>query len=150
MMIVFGKPKWCKMSHMKVTTQFAVSVAIGLYSIHLVNLSMATNTCVKPPSTVVKGRIMSKPQHTNGHEGGMVMRLSARTWDCLPKNWQLVHWWTSASASAKAPCQLMCEKPRGSRTCLRESLEYFFALLHADTLHDYAWCWSTLVQVAPN
>jgi hypothetical protein len=46
-----------------------------LYSIHLINLSMATNTCVKPPIAVVKGPIMSKPQHTNGHEGGMVMRL---------------------------------------------------------------------------
>jgi hypothetical protein len=46
-----------------------------LYSIHLVNLSMATNTCVKPPGAVVKGPIMSRPQHTNDHEGGIVMRL---------------------------------------------------------------------------
>jgi hypothetical protein len=36
---------------------------IGLYSIHLVNLSMATNTCVKPLSTAVKGPIMSRPKH---------------------------------------------------------------------------------------
>jgi hypothetical protein len=60
---------------MKVTTQSAESVAIGLYSIHLVNLSIATNTCVKPPSAVVKGPIMSRPQLGNDHEGGMVMRL---------------------------------------------------------------------------
>jgi hypothetical protein len=73
-----------------------------LYSFHLVNLSMAMNTCVKPPSTVVKGPIMSTPQHANGYEGGMVMRLWAGTWGCLPKNWQLVHRRTSASASAKA------------------------------------------------
>jgi hypothetical protein len=63
------------MSQMKVTTQSVVSVAIGLYSIHLIILSMATNTCVKPPSAVVKGPIMSKPQHANGYESGMVMRL---------------------------------------------------------------------------
>jgi hypothetical protein len=65
----------CKMSQMKVTTRSAMSVAIGLYSIHLVNLSMTTNTCVKPPGAVVKGPIMSRPQHANDHEGGMVMRL---------------------------------------------------------------------------
>jgi hypothetical protein len=74
-MMVLGKPKQCKMSQMKVTTRSAKSVAIGLYLIHLVNLSMATNTCVKPPGAVVKGPIMSRPQHANGHEGGIVMRL---------------------------------------------------------------------------
>jgi hypothetical protein len=75
MIIVLVKPKRCKMSQMKVTTQSTVSVAIGLYSIHLVNLSVATNMCVKPIGTVVKGPIMSEPQHINSHEGGMVMRL---------------------------------------------------------------------------
>jgi hypothetical protein len=53
-MMVLEKLKRCKMLQMKVTTQSAVSVAIGLYSIHLVNLSMATNTCVKPRDAVVK------------------------------------------------------------------------------------------------
>jgi hypothetical protein len=72
---VLGKPKLCKMSQMKATTQSTVRVVIGLYLIHFVNLSIATNTCVKPPGTVVKGPIMSKPQHANGHEGGMVIRL---------------------------------------------------------------------------
>jgi hypothetical protein len=75
MIIVLGKPKRCKMPQMKVTTRSALSIAIGLYSIYLVNLSMATNTCVKPPSAVVKGPIMSRPQHANGHEGGIVIRL---------------------------------------------------------------------------
>jgi hypothetical protein len=74
-MVVLGKPKWCKMSQMKETTRSAESVAIGLYSAYLVNLSMATNTYVKPPGAIVKGPIMSRPQHANGHEGGMVMRL---------------------------------------------------------------------------
>jgi hypothetical protein len=46
-----------------------------LYSIHLVYLSMATDMCVKPPGAMVRGPIMSRPQHANGHKGGMVMRL---------------------------------------------------------------------------
>jgi hypothetical protein len=46
------------MSQMKVTTLSTVSIVIGLYSIHLVNLSMATNTCVKPLDAVVKGPII--------------------------------------------------------------------------------------------
>jgi hypothetical protein len=74
-MMVLGKPKRCKMSQMEVTTRSIESVAIGLYSIHLVNFSIATNTCVKPPGVVVKGPIMSRSQHANGHEGGIVMRL---------------------------------------------------------------------------
>jgi hypothetical protein len=57
-MMVLEKPKRCTILQMKVTTQSAMSVAIGLYSIHLVNLSMATNTCVKPSGVVVKGPIM--------------------------------------------------------------------------------------------
>jgi hypothetical protein len=40
--MVFGKPKQCKMSEMKSTTLFGVSLAIGLYSIHLVNLLKGT------------------------------------------------------------------------------------------------------------
>jgi hypothetical protein len=45
---------------MKVTTQSAENVTIGLYSIHLINLSMATNPYVKPPDAGVRGPIMSK------------------------------------------------------------------------------------------
>jgi hypothetical protein len=70
-----GKLKRCRMSQMKLTTRSAESIVIGIYSIHLVNLSMATNTCVKPPGAVVRGSIMSRPQHANGHEGGMLIRL---------------------------------------------------------------------------
>jgi hypothetical protein len=60
-MMVLGKPKLCKMSRMKVTTRSDKSVAIGLYSIYLVNMSMATNKCVKPLAVVVKGPIKSRP-----------------------------------------------------------------------------------------
>jgi hypothetical protein len=48
-----------------------------LYSIHLVNLSIATNTWVKPPGAVVNGPIILRLQQANGQ--GMVIRLWART-----------------------------------------------------------------------
>jgi hypothetical protein len=41
---------------------------------------------VNPPGAVVKGPIMSRPQQAKGQDSGMVMRLSARTCACLPKN----------------------------------------------------------------
>ena len=48
---------------------------IGLTSIHLVNLSTATNTCVKPPGAVGSGPIMSRLQQANDQDGGMVIKL---------------------------------------------------------------------------
>jgi hypothetical protein len=65
-MMVLGKPKRCKISEMKSTTRSGVSLAIGLYSIHLVNLSIATKIWVKPPGAVVKGPIMSRLQQAKG------------------------------------------------------------------------------------
>jgi hypothetical protein len=52
---------WCELSYRLVLN-------------HLVNLSIATNTWVKPPGTVVKGPIISRLQQANGQDGGMVMR----------------------------------------------------------------------------
>jgi hypothetical protein len=77
MMMLFGKPKRCTISEMKSTTLSRVSLVIGLYSIHLVNLSIATNTWVKPPGAVVNGPIILRLQQANGQ--GMVIRLWART-----------------------------------------------------------------------
>jgi hypothetical protein len=62
---------------MKLTTQSTEIFVISLYSIHFVNLSMATTTWVNPPGAVIKGPIMSKPQQAKGQDGGMVMRLCA-------------------------------------------------------------------------
>jgi hypothetical protein len=50
-----------------------------LYSIHSVNLSIATNVWVKLPGTVVNGPIISRLQQANGQDGGMVIRLWAGT-----------------------------------------------------------------------
>jgi hypothetical protein len=47
----------------------------GLTSIHLVNLSMATNTLLNPPGAVGSGPIMSSPQQAKGQVGSMVTSL---------------------------------------------------------------------------
>jgi hypothetical protein len=47
----------------------------GLTSIHLVNLSMATNTLSNPPGAVGSGPITSSPQQVKGQVGGMVTSL---------------------------------------------------------------------------
>jgi hypothetical protein len=65
-MMVFGKPKRSKISEMKSTIRSGMSLAIGLYSIHVVNLSIVTNTWVKPPGAFVKGPIISRLQQANG------------------------------------------------------------------------------------
>jgi hypothetical protein len=78
-MMVLGKPKQCKISEMKSTTRSGVSLAIGLYSIRLVNLLIATRTWVKPPGAIMKGPIISRLQQAKGQDGSMVMRLWAGT-----------------------------------------------------------------------
>jgi hypothetical protein len=59
-----------------------------LASIHLVNLSTATNRCVKPPGSVLNGPTMSRPQTANGQVSGMVLRAAATVFLCLEKRWQ--------------------------------------------------------------
>ena len=46
---------------------------IGLTSVYFVNLSTATNMCVKPPGAVGSGPIMSRLPQANGQDGGMVI-----------------------------------------------------------------------------
>jgi hypothetical protein len=57
--------------------EYSVSLGAcnGLTSIHLVNLSMATNTRLNPPGAVGSGPIMSSPQQAKGQVGGMVTSL---------------------------------------------------------------------------
>jgi hypothetical protein len=61
------------------------SFLIGLASIHLVNLSTATNRCVKPLGAVLNGPTMSRPQTANGQVSRMVLRAAARVFLCLEK-----------------------------------------------------------------
>ena len=60
---------------MNSTAQYDEIFVIGLTSIHLVNLSTATNMCVNPPGAVGRGSIMSRLQQPNGQDGGMVIKL---------------------------------------------------------------------------
>jgi hypothetical protein len=49
--------------------------------IHLVNFSMATWRCVKPPGAALNCPTMSRPQTANGQVRGMVLRAATRV--CL-------------------------------------------------------------------
>jgi hypothetical protein len=55
------------------------SISLGacdrLDLIHLGNLSMSTNTLLKPPGAIGSGPIMSSPQQEKGQVGGMVTSL---------------------------------------------------------------------------
>jgi hypothetical protein len=76
-MMVLGKLKRCKISEVKSTTRSGVSLAIGLYSIHLVNLSIATRTWVKPPGAVVK--VLSVKTHRRAATGNTRSREASGT-----------------------------------------------------------------------
>jgi hypothetical protein len=49
--------------------------------IHLVNFSMATWRCVKPPGAALNCPTMWRPQTANGQVRGMVLRAATRV--CL-------------------------------------------------------------------
>ena len=98
-MMVWGNPNRWMMSEMKSTALSEDILAMGLYSIHLVNLSTATSTWLNPPGATVRGPIMSRLQQANSHDGEIVIRLCAGMWVFLPKNWQPGHHLTRSSAS---------------------------------------------------
>src|SRR3954462_10044142 len=79
-MILFGTPYLTVISTMNLTTVGASSLLIGLASIHLVNLSTATNKCVMPPPAVLNGPTMSSPHTANGQVIGMVLSADAGRW----------------------------------------------------------------------
>ena len=54
-------------------------LTMGLYSIHLVNLSTATSTWLNLPGATVNGPIMSKLQQANDYDGGIIIKLCAGT-----------------------------------------------------------------------
>ena len=61
---------------------------IGTASIHLVNLSTATNRCVRPPfEDLLSGPIMSSPQVANGQDNVMVLSSDAGTCGVLANFW---------------------------------------------------------------
>ena len=71
MMVWANQNRWM-MSEMKSTALSDEILTMGLYSIHLVNLSTATSTWLNPPGATVNGPIMSKLQQANDHEEGLL------------------------------------------------------------------------------
>ena len=96
--MVWGNPNWWIMLEMKSTALSNEILTMGLYLIHLVNLSTATSKWLNPPGATVNGPIMSKLQQANGHDGGIVIKLCAGTWVFLLKNWHPGHRLTRSSA----------------------------------------------------
>ena len=58
-----------------------VELLDGLASIHLVNLSTATNRCVNPPWPVLNGPTVSNPHTANGQTRGIVFNADVGLWD---------------------------------------------------------------------
>src|SRR3954463_4458084 len=82
-MILCGTPYLNVNSLMKLIAVQASRFLMGLASIHLVNLSTATSTCVKPLLPVLNGPTMSSPQTAKGQTSGMVFRADAGLCDIL-------------------------------------------------------------------
>src|SRR3954468_22969776 len=74
-MILFGTPYLTVMSITNLTAVGPSSFLIGLASIHLVNLSTATNKCVMPPLAVLNGPTMSNPHTANAQLGGLSKQI---------------------------------------------------------------------------
>ena len=70
----FGTPKRWMMFVKNATACLDLMLVRGRTSIHLENLSMATNRCVKPPGAFCKGPTRSRPHTANGQVMGIVYR----------------------------------------------------------------------------
>ena len=73
-MIEFGTPNLWIMSVKNCTAYLDLIFAMGRASIHLENMSIATNKWVKPPGAFCSGPTRSNPHTAKGHVMGMVCR----------------------------------------------------------------------------
>src|ERR1043165_1576916 len=88
-MMLCGTPNLKMMDLIKLTAVRAVELVIGTASIHLVNLSIATSRCVRPPfEDFLSGPTMSSPQVANGQDNGMVFSSDAGACCLLANFWQ--------------------------------------------------------------
>jgi hypothetical protein len=76
-MMEFGTPKRWIILVKNATACSDVTLVKGQTSIHLENLSMATNRCEKPLGAFCKGPTRSRPYTTNGQVMGIVCRALA-------------------------------------------------------------------------
>jgi hypothetical protein len=74
-MMEFGTPKRWMIFVKNATTCSDPMLVKGRTSIHLENLSMVTNRCVKPPGAFCKGPTRSRPHTANGQVIGIVCRV---------------------------------------------------------------------------
>src|SRR3954470_10774776 len=101
-MILFGTPYLTVISTMNLTVVGPSNFLIGLASIHLVNLSIATSRCVMPPRAVLNGPTMSIPQTAKGQVRGMVLSVEASRCCLELKTWHPLQCLTNSLASSKA------------------------------------------------
>jgi hypothetical protein len=73
-MMEFGTPKRWMIFVKNVSVCSDLMLVNGQPSIHLENLSMATNRCVKLPGAFCKGPTRSRPHTANGQVIGIVWR----------------------------------------------------------------------------
>src|ERR1041385_475197 len=97
-MMLCGTPNLKMIDLMKLTAVRAVELVIGTASIHLVNLSTATNRCVLPHfDDFLSGPTMSSPHVANGHDSGMVLSSDAGACGLLANFWQAMQHRTISS-----------------------------------------------------
>src|SRR4051812_10878622 len=88
-MMLCGTPNLKMIDLMKLTDMRVVELVMGTASIHLVNLSTATSSCVFPPfDDFLSGPTMSSPQVANGQDSGMVLSSEAGACGLLENFWQ--------------------------------------------------------------
>src|SRR3954462_6053359 len=90
-MMLCGTPNLKMMDLMKLNAVRDVELVIGTASIHLLNLSTATNRCVQPPfEDFLSGPTMSSPQVANGQEIRIVLSSNAGACGLLANFWQVM------------------------------------------------------------
>src|SRR3954462_93426 len=90
-MMLCGTPNLKMIDLMKLTAVRVVELVTGTASIHLVNLSTATNRCVWPPfEDLLSGPTMSSPQVANGQDNGIVLSSDAGACGLLANFWRVM------------------------------------------------------------
>src|SRR4051812_13728791 len=98
-MMLCGMPNLKMIDLMKLTAVRAVELVIGTASIHLGNLSTATNRCVWPPfQDFMSGPTKSSPLVANGQDNAIVLSSDAGACGLMATFWQAMQCLTMSSA----------------------------------------------------
>src|SRR3954463_15346446 len=97
-MMLCGTPNLKMIDLMKLTVVRAVELFMGTTSIHLVNLSTATSSCVLPPlDDFLSGPTMSSPHVANDQDSGIVLSSEAGVCGLLANFWHAMQCRTMSS-----------------------------------------------------